>query len=740
MASHTESPVQGGLERLKRSFSASGLSSRRNWWIFPLVVAGVLSVVGWWIRTGVEAELMKSVAEQLSTIRDADVEALKIWLKSQERNVVQAAESRRVSSWAVNLIDMSPTVKPHELFESGAHAQLVASLEPWLSDEKFQGFALLNRDWKIVASTHEELVGKVAPSEYGVFLDPAFSGRPTVSRPFPSLVMLPDEFDVLRAGVPTMYAAAPVHENGVVVGVLALRIRPELDFTRLLQVGQMGATGETYAFDQEGLLLSESRFDKKLKATGLIPDQSVSRSILMLKLKDPGVDLMKGKRPQLDRDQLPLTVPVASAIQTKAPGSNVDGYRDYLGEPSVGAWTWIDEYGFGVNTEVTYDEAFRAVTVVRRMFWGLLALLGLSFIAIVFVTWLLARWQRTAQQAVLAARQLGQYTLDPKEIGSGGMGTVYRAHHAMLRRPTAVKLLNVERTNETTLKRFEREVQLTSQLNHPNTVAIYDFGRTPEGIFYYAMEFLDGLTLHDLVVRFGPQPPGRVISILRQICGSLAEAHDLGLIHRDIKPANVLINHRGGMFDVVKVVDFGLVKDTTGAQVNLTHANAITGTPMYMAPESIEKGDLVDQRVDLYAVGGVGYFLLTGTAMFLSDSLFDLLRLQSSVTPDSPSTRLGRDVATDLEEVIMTCLAKSPADRPQTARDLERRLAACADVDSWTFEEAQEWWKAYEAKSRPAETQPETSTHEQGATMLLPNTPSVENREQITRDGTKTQS
>ena len=213
----------------------------------------------------------------------------------------------------------------------------------------------------------------------------------------------------------------------------------------------------------------------------------------------------------------------------------------------------------GLITEVDVAEAFRPLTILQWAFYSIFGLLALSSVAIFVFTLVVARLQRDAQKAAIEAKHLGQYRLEEK-IGAGAMGVVYRGHHAMLRRPTAIKLLNVEKVNEASIERFEREVQITSQLNHPNTVAIYDYGRTPEGVFYYAMEYLDGIDLQFLVDRYGPQPEGRVIHILKQMCGSLYEAHSLGLVHRDIKPANVMLNRRGGEADVVKVLDFGLVK------------------------------------------------------------------------------------------------------------------------------------------------------------------------------------
>ena len=302
---------------------------------------------------------------------------------------------------------------------------------------------------------------------------------------------------------------------------------------------------------------------------------------------------------------------------------------------------------------------------------------------------------------VRRARRLGQYTVEAK-IGEGGMGVVYRAHHGMMRRPTAIKLLRPEKAVEANLKRFEREVQLTARLTHPHTITIFDYGRTPEGVFYYAMELLDGAALEKVVAVAGRLPPGRVVHVLYEVAGALVEAHEAGLIHRDVKPANIILCRQGGLYDFPKVVDFGLVKDLeVSGDAALTHADVIAGTPLYIAPETITSPGSVGPQSDIYSLGAVGYFALTGQHVFQGRTLVEVCSHHLHTTPEPPSRRLDSPVPADIEAVVLDCLEKDPARRPAGARELRRRLAACAAFGGWSEEDARAWWEANAAATAP---------------------------------------
>ncbi|HLX70026.1 MAG TPA: serine/threonine-protein kinase, partial [Verrucomicrobiae bacterium] len=371
------------------------------------------------------------------------------------------------------------------------------------------------------------------------------------------------------------------------------------------------------------------------------------------------------------------------------------------------------KFGFGVATQIDAAEAYRPLRVLQSVFIVLFLCLLLSALALLIFSYANVSWQRRLSQAELKLRELGQYTLEER-IGEGGMGVVYRARHALLRRDTAVKLLLPDRATAGAIERFEREVRLTCQLSHPNTIQIYDYGHTPDGIFYYAMEFLRGVNLHELVARFGPQPEGRVIHILAQICDSLAEAHALGLIHRDIKPANVFLCRRGGVADCVKVLDFGLVREYSNGEISSAKGDddAMEGTPWFMPPEAIKGTGKLDPRSDLYSVGGLGYYLLTGQHIFDAETISEIHDRQLNAAPIPPSQRTSQPISAEMEQLLLHCLAKETEARPASANDLRVRLLGLAAAADWPMKARVDWWDTYEHQlvATPTEAAANAST------------------------------
>jgi predicted Ser/Thr protein kinase len=688
-----------GQTSIGRSMIRTGLLLKRQLWIWPIIAFVVLATIGYFIKSSIQRTMEANLTSQLVTLRDIERAMLEKWFAVQEANATSIASTPEVRDLVAELQTALKPLPEGEAPPAGQRplsvirADLTTELDPQLQALQFAGYAIFDRDQTIIASNEEGLLGH-KQQNYEEFLAKVFEGEPRVSVPFSSFILLKDHLGRMRAGQPTMFACVPIRDSNFrVIALLGLRIRPEREFTEIIQHGKFGATGETYAIDKNGTMVSNSRFDEKLIELGLIPDNDDSASILNVQMRDPGGNLEQGFRPKKRRAELPLTSSAASAIAGNTSYS-LAGNRDYRGVPAVAAWTWLPKYEMGLVTKIDYDEAFRPLTILQRVFFSLFALLIIAAIAIFIFTLIVSRLQREAQKSAIQARQLGQYRLE-EQIGAGGMGVVYRGHHAMLRRPTAVKMLEPERVSEASIARFEREVQITCQLNNPHTVAIYDYGRTPEGVFYYAMEFLDGINLESLVEKYGAQPDGRVISILKQVCASLFEAHSLGLVHRDIKPANIMLNRRGAEPDVVKVLDFGLVKSLNERSSDPS-SRALSGTPLYMSPEAIQSPDLIDARSDIYAVGAVGYFLLTGSTVFNARTLNDLCQQHIDAVPELPSHKLGKPVPPELEHALLACLEKNRAKRPQTARDLAILLDQITPLQPWTRDAAEAWWSRHE--------------------------------------------
>jgi serine/threonine-protein kinase len=454
--------------------------------------------------------------------------------------------------------------------------------------------------------------------------------------------------------------------------------RPDLD--SVLKAARIGQSGETFVFDSAGAILAGSRHH--VAGAG---SASTRR-------------LVVGSGGEARTDEVG---PVQTRLAAEALGGRtesdsrerrceiVEPYPGYWGVDVIGAWQWLPEHDLGVAVEMPALEAYAPLRFLETggAAAGVLILIGC--LAVFVSPAAMLRSLRGGQ----ALRQVGPYRL-VRQIGEGAISNIFLARHRHLSRPAAVKILKPQSTTDEWIARFEREVQLASALRHPNTIAVYDYGKTANGVFYFAMEYLEGLALSDLVTNYGPLPPARAAYLMRQVCASLAEAHASNLIHRDIKPQNIMTCELHGERDVVKVLDFGLVKRLDGADTrDLTRSLRILGTPLYMAPERIHNPSDVGPRTDIYSLGAVGYFLLTGKRLYETDNDHDLTYHILHVPAPRASEHAPRPVPPELDELIAQCLAKDPADRPADVGAVAARLDRVLAEHPWTERQIDAWWR-----------------------------------------------
>jgi serine/threonine-protein kinase len=408
----------------------------------------------------------------------------------------------------------------------------------------------------------------------------------------------------------------------------------------------------------------------------------------------------------------------AIAAAEFADPTSIETHRGFLGLSWVAVWVVLFTVVVPTSPRRALGAALASVSAVPVVI-GLLILSGATsahlnpvqfffglvfpYLLVVAMAYVGARVVYQLGTEVKRARELGSYHLEEK-LGEGGMGEVWRARHRMLARPAAIKLIRPPYAGDArsgvsadAARRFEREAQVIARLRSPHTVDLFDFGVDDTGAFYYVMELLDGLDTDSLVRRFGPIPPERAIYLLRQVCHSLSEAQSYGLVHRDIKPANIFLCRYGEEYDFVKVLDFGIVgavRDPAETSPAITGENGIRGTPAFMAPEQAMETE-VDGRADIYAVGCLAYWFLTGHLVFTAESPIGLILKHAQTPPPRPSSRTELAIPAALDELVLACLAKDPADRPQTARELSRRLGEVDGAGTWTQDRARDWWATH---------------------------------------------
>lgn len=678
-------------------------------WI-PLVVVALMGGVGLYAYQELARSTRAQLERELSTILEADVEALRIWVENEKAAVMTAAASTDLGAPVLELKELMRTARdvPAELSESAWTRQIRERLAPALEMHHLENFLVFDSNAVVLADVDGALAGRRLAVRQAPFKR-LFEGGPSFVRP-PQNVKGEDEETFRQQGA-VFYAVAPIRgHDGEVVALLAFEVGHSTGFSEILQVARMGETGETYAFDAEGQMLTQSRFIEQLVSLGLLPPSPEEQRAAAIQIRDPGGNLVEGFVPELPVRARPLTRMVAHAV-SQGDGIDLDGYRDYRGVEVVGAWRWLPQLELGVASEIDRAEAYTGLDTLRTTFAALGAALFLGAAGLLVYSIVVGRLQKRFDKA----RRLGRYEIIEK-IGEGGMGKVYRAKHALLRRPTAIKLLEAAQASREAVERFEREVQASSSLTHPNTISIFDYGRTPEGTFYYAMEFLDGITIGDLVDEDGPQPEARVVHIMRQAAASLAEAHAAGLIHRDLKPSNVMLCERGGLKDFAKVLDFGLVRgEDRRDELTVTKVESLTGTPLYLSPEALEAPETVSAASDVYQLGAIAYFLLTGRHVFSGETLVEVLSQHLNKPPIPPSEALGKPVTPELERLVLHCLEKAAYDRPASGGELLEALETCEFAGSWSQADARAWWEAFEARDGWARVRSRaTSSHPTG--------------------------
>ena len=420
-------PAQGhmtfGATSVGRTLSRTSLFLQKQLWVWPIIAVVVLAAIGYAARVAIEQTIRENLESQLQTLVNVERSMLETWLKVQESNAESLANDQHVRETAAQLLAAAepaidepprdaaqPAARP-VVAPAAANARLAQELAAGMTSHQFVSYFLADKNQRIIASSNIELRDQTIP-RYDEFLARTLEGQTVVSAPFPSTVLMKDETGQLRTGVPTMFVCAPIRDaNFQVVAALAFRIRPEREFTRILQLGRIGQSGETYAIDKAGLMVSNSRFDDDLILLGLLPDVEHSHSILSLAVRDPGGNMYRGFRPAVRRAELPLTAIAAAATGGKS-GVMMDSYNDYRGQSVIGAFEWLPKYNLGVITEIDYDEAFHPLTILRRIFFSLFGLLVVCSVAIFVFTLVVARLQREAQKAAIEAKQLGQYRLE----------------------------------------------------------------------------------------------------------------------------------------------------------------------------------------------------------------------------------------------------------------------------------------------------------------------------------------
>lgn len=666
-----------------------------------VAVIALLVAVGVWAHDALQSAVSDSLQRSMQSLLDEQAAAVRIWLDAEKRVVESWSCAPQVTTHInqLNGLAENPNSLNRRLRESEATKALASAMTALTEDIGGYEYAVWNREGTLIADSnilHSDMLGHGATESGAALLSRVFRGETVLWLSNASGSMTADPRETRRTTGPGIAVITPVRgsDQRPVAALLITSDELQRRLEKLLQQARCNDTGQCYAFDANGILLTEVRDSAWLAAARRLDTANDFSSARILRAGDPGGNLLSGYSPARDRRTWPLIRSVSSAV-AGIDGADFDGYPDYRGVTVVGVWTWIPEYRIGIAMELDKARAFSPLSPLNRAFVVILFTLVMFAVGCTVVVIALLRSRRRS-----ALGRIGAYTLNHL-LGEGGFAHVYHASHALLKRPTAVKILKRNQMNEKNLVRFEREVQLASSLTHPNTIGIYDYGLAADGRFYYAMEYVPGLSLEELVHADGPQPPERIAWILIQVCRSLREAHTRGLIHRDIKPQNVMLCNRGGEDDTVKVLDFGLARnvDASGGS-RITETQLLIGTPHYIAPERILDPACMDPRSDIYSLGILGYYLLTGREPFDAADSIDALAQTIHGQAQRPSERSPGPIPDSLDRLICDCHSRAITDRPASIDAVLGRLEQIRFPKEWNKERAKLWWNQFRASEQ----------------------------------------
>ncbi|MDA8743961.1 serine/threonine protein kinase [Rubripirellula amarantea] len=644
------------------------------------------ALVGWWTYRAVDATMQRSVEVKLSGAAENLALAADRFLVNQSDLVRSWSRQNSIRNSINELIQIARTDPDVETMRDAPQIDRIADQLRELSGHDDVKFVVWNNSFRIVASWLPDRadVGNVVHPSGAANLARVMAGETVLFGP-ERLTQDTIGFEP-ETTAPVMAVIVPVEDDeGKVSAAMLIRGFSAYEkFNRMFAEFSVSAGVDAYAINNDGIMVTEGPGATSLATQGKfdIPSTEIAAN---LRVCDPGMELTNENRELVKRQFSPVTVAAAGAIANR-PDVRTEPYANYAGIEVVGAWKWLDRWDLGIIVEESAADSFAPTRLVRFSFLLLGSLLSVTaFLAA-------SKLARTSTAEQAAVHPLSRYDVTG-ELGSGGMGVVYLARHRQLDRDVALKVLRSDRHKHDDRLRFDREAKLAASLTNPHSVMIYDYGHSEQNEAYCVMQYLKGLTLQEVVARSGHQPIGRVLSIMRQVCDALSEAHAKNLLHRDIKPQNIMLSLDKSVGDWVVVFDYGLAKPLEpDADVYQTTEAIWAGTPMYMAPERFREPGNMDPRSDIYSVGCVGYYLLAGRPPFIESDPESLFSLILSEQPIGIHIHRGEPIALEVANLISRCMAKNVDDRFASIAELGRMIDQLRIDHEWSADQAKIWW------------------------------------------------